>query len=273
MPRTAGRERSLAAFRRREGEGLRELRDLGRSVGDPRRRRDRLAGGAPPPGQSGGRGVPWRTTSGRSTSTAGCSGCSTSSSRLRTRPRLRAGMGLGVMARSGGRGQSRRRRRVVAAGQLRPGHHGRRAAGPVQPERPELEPAAVAAGPAGRDRVRAVPPNGVDDAAALRRRPGRPHHRPVPAVVDPRRREADRGHLRPLRPRGADRHPGPGGAPRRCGGGGRGPRHRRAVGAGLPAERGILGTSILWFEFEYDRRGVRQRHWPRNAGASTAWRR
>ena len=34
---------------------------------------------------------------------------------------------------------------------LRPRHHGRCAAGPLQPERAELEPAAVAAGPAGRD--------------------------------------------------------------------------------------------------------------------------
>ena len=44
----------------------------------------------------------------------------------------------------------------------------------------------------------------------------------------------DRGHLRALRPRGADRHPRAGGAPRRRGRGRRGPRHRRAVGAHVP---------------------------------------
>ena len=43
------------------------------------------------------------------------------------------------------------------------------------------------------------------------------------------------GHLRPLRPRGARRHPGAGGAAGRCRRHRRGPRHRRAVGARLPA--------------------------------------
>ena len=46
---------------------------------------------------------------------------------------------------------------------------------------------------------------------------------------------ADRGHLRALRPRGDDRHRRAGGTPGRCGGRRRGSRHRRAVGARLPA--------------------------------------
>ena len=52
----------------------------------------------------------------------------------------------------------------------------------------------------------------------------------VPEGTTPRRR-----HLRALRPRGADRHPGAGGAPRRRPRRRRGPRRGRAVGARLPA--------------------------------------
>ena len=81
----------------------------------------------------------------------------------------------------------RRRRRVAAAGRLRAGRPGRRAAGPLQPARPGLEPAAVAPGPARRARLPAVPRPHRRRAAARRRRPGRPRHRPVPAVVDPDR--------------------------------------------------------------------------------------
>ena len=51
----------------------------------------------------------------------------------------------------------------------------------------------------------------------------------IPAGAGP-----DAGHLRPLRPRGHGRHPGPRGPPRRGAGGGGGPGHRRAVGAALP---------------------------------------
>ena len=59
--------------------------------------------------------------------------------------------------------------------------------------------------------LRAVPGHGLHRAAVGRRRPGRPHHRAVPAVVDPEGHGPDRGHLPPVRPRGADRHPGAGG--------------------------------------------------------------
>ena len=37
-------------------------------------------------------------------------------------------------------------------------------------------------------------------------------------------------------------------------------------------ERGILGTSILWFEFDYESDRAATRHrWLRSAGGSTAW--
>ena len=51
----------------------------------------------------------------------------------------------------------------------------------------------------------------------------------------PQGRQTDRRHLRPLRPRGDDRHRRAGGAARRRGRRRRGPRHRRTVGARLPA--------------------------------------
>ena len=60
---------------------------------------------------------------------------------------------------------------------------------------------------------------------------------------------ADRGHLRPLRPRGAGRHPRPGGRS--------GPARSSSARTSAPssrgcattcADRGLLGTSILWFE-------------------------
>ena len=54
-------------------------------------------------------------------------------------------------------------------------------------------------------------------------------------------------------------------------GGGRRSRHRRALGPRLSASRGLLGTSILWFEL--DRGGARRPVAGRDAGASTACRR
>ena len=144
-------------------------------------------------------------------------------------------MALGHHARPRRRGQPARRGRLGPAGHLRRRDHRRRAAGPVQPERAGLEPAAVAAGPAGGDRVRALPADGLDHPPARRRDPGGPRDRAVPAVVDPGRRRADRGHLRPLRPRGDDRHPRAGGEAGRGAGGGGGPGHGGAVGADLPA--------------------------------------
>ena len=124
-------------------------------------------------------------------------------------------------------------------------------------------------GPAGRDRVRAVPGDGLDHPAARRRDPGRPRDRAVPAVVDPAGRRADRGHLRPLRPRGDDRHPRPGGAPGRGAGGRGGPGHGGAVGPDLPAAsaassaRRSCGSSSTGT--------ATGRRWPRSGGGSTAW--
>ena len=105
----------------------------------------------------------------------------------------------------------------------------------VRADRAGLEPAAVAARPPGRARLRPVARADRQRAAPLRRPAGRSHHRPVPAVVDPVRRGPDRGHLRALRPRRADRHPRARGGARRRGDRRRGPRHGRAVGARLPA--------------------------------------
>ena len=78
--------------------------------------------------------------------------------------------------------------------------------------------------------VRTVPRAGQRSAAACGRRPHRPHHRAVPAVVDPEGLPADRGHLRALRPRSDDRDRRAGGAPRR--------RRRRRRGSRAPSNRG-----------------------------------
>ena len=157
VPRTAGRERSLAAFRRREGEGLLDFATWAAAVGDLRRRRDRLAGGPPPSGRSreSRRSVP--PMSGEIDFHCWLQWVLDEQLAGAHQAALRAGMGLGVMA-------------DLAVGVNRVGadawslqdsfaqrHHGGRATRSVQPERPELEPAAVAARPAGRDRVRAVP--------------------------------------------------------------------------------------------------------------------
>ena len=99
----------------------------------------------------------------------------------------------------------------------------------------DWSPAAVAAGRARRGALRAVPRHAAHDPAARRRHPHRPRHRPLPALVGAEGVAAGRGHLRLLRPRGADRHPRPGGAPGRVLRRGGGPRRRAAVGAQLPA--------------------------------------
>ena len=169
-------------------------------------------------------------------------------------------------ARPRGRRAPRRRGRVADAPRLRGRGPGRRAAGPLQPARPELEPAAVAPGPARRARVRAVPRPDRRRPAARRRGPGRPRHRAVPAVVDPRGRAGGPGHLRALRPRGAGRRAGARGAPGGCRRGRRGPRGRRArrpaatcasAASSAPRSCGSSATA-----------GDRC---PRSAGASGAW--
>ena len=92
----------------------------------------------------------------------------------------------------------------------------------------------VATRPARRAGLRTVPGHGQRGAAARGRRPRRPHHRAVPALVDPQGCAADRGHLCAVRPRGDDRHPRARGPSRRGGGRRRGPRHGRTVGTRLP---------------------------------------
>ena len=219
------------------GQGAGRLRDLVRTVRGPRAGLARVAGGTAAPRVRRGRGIP---------------GGERRRGRLPPMAAVGAGRtavddpgggdpgrhGAGRHARSRGRRAPGGIRFLGAAGRFRPGGDGRRAAGRLQPERAGLGAAAVAAGPAGRAGLRAVPGHGLDGAAVRRRRAGRPHHRVVPAVVDPEGQRADRGHLPALRPRGADRHPGAGGQAGPGAGGRRGSRHRRAVGAGLPPGAG-----------------------------------
>ena len=133
------------------------------------------------------------------------------------------------------------------------GRDGRRPAGRVQPAGPGLEPAAVAARPARRAGLRAVPRHDPDGAAARRRDARRPRDRAVPAVVGAERaapptegtyvrydHEALIGIL------ALEAH--------RAG--------AFVVGEDLGTvepwvrdylrDRGILGTSILWFERDWD---------------------
>ena len=152
--------------------------------------------------------------------------------RLRHEPRGRP--------RPGGRCAPRGRRRLGARVGPGPWRHGGRAAGRVQPAGPGLEPAALAARPARRGRLRAVPRHAARGAAARRGSARRPRPGAVPAVVGAAGSGPWSRYLRALRPRGAGRHPGPRGPPGRCVRHRRGPRRRRAVGARLPARaRGL----------------------------------
>ena len=83
--------------------------------------------------------------------------------------------------------------------------------------------------------LRTVPGVGQRRAAARGRCPRRPHHRACSGSGGSPGGAPDRGHLCALRPRGDDRHPRPGGAPRRSRRGRRGSRHGRTVGARLSA--------------------------------------
>ena len=112
--------------------------------------------------------------------------------------------------------------------------HRRRAAGRLLAARPGLAAAALAAGPAGRARLRAAARSLPGHPAARRRAAHRPHHRVVPALVDPGRAAGHRRDVRALRPRGDHRHPRARGAARRRSDHRRGPWQRRAVGAQLP---------------------------------------
>ena len=86
----------------------------------------------------------------------------------------------------------------------------------------------------GRARLRAAARHDPHPAAPRRRPAHRPHHRLLPAVVDPGGTRRGRRHVRPLRPRGDDRRARARGASRRRRRHRRGPRQRRAVGARLP---------------------------------------
>ena len=86
-----------------------------------------------------------------------------------------------------------------------------------------------------------VPSRRQRGPATRRRRAHRSRHRAVPAVVDPQGRAAHGGHLRSLRPRGDDRHRRAGSPTVGGGHRGRGPGHRRTLGAGLLARAGPAG--------------------------------
>ena len=206
VPRGRGAARpTTRRSSQREGSGPGRLRDLVRARRGARRDVDRLAGAAAGPAVAGGRRGPRRSSPTGSTSTAGCSG--SLDEQLDAAQRRGHGVrdGAGHRARPGRRRAPGRRRRLGAAGRAGPRGQRRGAAGRVQPGGSGLVAAAVAAGPAGRGRLRAVPRHAAHGAAARRRRPGRPRPRAVPAVVGARGPAGRRGHLRPVRPRGARR--------------------------------------------------------------------
>ena len=112
---------------------------------------------------------------------------------------------------------------------------------------PGLVAAALAPGSPRRGRLRALPGDAAHGAPARRRAARRPCAGAVPALVGARGAVADRGRVRPVRPRGADRHPAARGRARGRRGDRRRPRDRRALGARLPARaRGLrhLGAVV-----------------------------
>ena len=102
--------------------------------------------------------------------------------------------------RPGGRRASRRRRRLGPPGRDRAGHQRGRAAGRVQPARPELDAAAVASGPARRPGGPAAGRADRGVHAALGRPAGGPRHGAGQAVVDTGRDVTGSRHLRAVRP-------------------------------------------------------------------------
>ena len=124
-----------------------------------------------------------------STSTAGCSGCSTSSSAAQQagagRPAWRSASCTTSPSACTPTAPTPGRCRTCCARGVTVG-----APPDAFNQGPGLDPAAVAAGPAGRSRLRAVPRHAAHRAAARRRHAGRPHHRAVPAVVGPGGRDA-----------------------------------------------------------------------------------
>ena len=151
LPRSPARQRAYDDFRRQRGRawstsppGAPWPRTHGLPASDwPAGLRDpRSAGGRRPSGAG------WPSGS---TSTAGCSGSPTSSSARRSARPAAPAWALGVIHDLPVGVHPRGRRRLGARRRRSPqGVDGRRAAGPVQPAGPELEPAAAAPGPAGR---------------------------------------------------------------------------------------------------------------------------
>ena len=202
-----------AAYREREGDGARRLRHLVRARRGARRRLARLAGGA----AGRRRRRPWPAFRAanqptRSTSTAGCSGCSTSSS---PPPRPRR-CGPGWRSASCTTSRSACTRAARTPGRCRTSTpQGITVGAPPDPfnqigqdwSQPPWRPDRLAElGYAPfRDLVAAV----LRHAGGVR----------VDHVIGlfrlwwiPEGTAPTAGHLRPLRPRGADRHPGAGGA-------------------------------------------------------------
>ena len=147
------RERAFAAFRERGGQGAASTSPPGaRSPRSTGCRLARLARGAARPALA----PRWPASRGPAPSEVDfhrwLQWVRRRAARSTRRPRRpAAGMALGVDARPRGRRAPRRRRRLAAARRrYARGSTVGRAAGPVQPDRPGLEPAAVAAGPARR---------------------------------------------------------------------------------------------------------------------------
>ena len=107
------------AYRRREGEGCTDFATWAVLAEQHGPRLRRLAGRAAAPRLARGRRLRGRARATRSTSTAGCSGCWTSSWPPPSRPALRAGMALGIMHDLAVGVSPARRGRLGAAGHVR----------------------------------------------------------------------------------------------------------------------------------------------------------
>ena len=157
-----------------------------------------------------------------------------------------------------GRRARRRRERRGAAGQL-------------HSTRPGLGTAALAAGPAGRHRLRRAAGHAARRAGPRRRPADRPRRRAVAAVVDPARRRPGPRHLRALRRRRDARGAGTGSPS------GRSDRVGEDLGTVEPevtealADNGMLGCAVSWFtrdESAPDEPLLPPAKWPARAAAS-----
>ena len=233
VPLIAGARRvATRAFRAARGPGAGRLRDLVRARRGARTRLARVARGAARPARRRGRRGARAARRPASSSTGGCSGGSTSSSRGAGGGARDAGMAIGVLhdlavgvhpegadawalqdvLAPRRHASARRRTRTTSRARTGRSRRGDPTRWPTRGYAPY------------RDMLRAV----LRHAGGVR----------IDHVLGlfrlwwvPRGRAADRGHVRPLRPRGAARDPRPRGAARGRRRGRRGPRHRRAVGA------------------------------------------